>query len=68
MNVMRQWIAIIVLFVASASIAVCSEMEAGNATFDLGDGYKSSFVLPDIGTEYVPVSYTHLTLPTIYSV
>ena len=53
MNVMRQWIAIIVLFVASASIAVCSEMEAGNATFDLGDGYKSSFVLPDIGTEYV---------------
>lgn len=52
-NLMRLWMAIIVLFVASTSIAVCSEMEAGNATFDLGDGYKASFELPDIGNEYV---------------
>ncbi len=26
---------------------------AGNAKFDLGDGYEASFVLPDIGTSYM---------------
>lgn len=52
-SLMRQWIAIIVLVAASTSIAVCAGLGAGAATFDLGDGYKASFMLPDIGTEYV---------------
>ncbi len=37
------------LFAVSISIAACEELKAGNANFDLGDGYKASFVLPDIG-------------------
>ena len=50
---MKQWIVILLLFAASTSIAACVELNAGNAFFDLGDGYKASFVLPDIGTPYV---------------
>ncbi len=41
------------LFAVSISIAACEELKAGNANFDLGDGYKASFVLPDIGKPYV---------------
>jgi len=41
------------LFAVSVSTAACVEQEAGNAKFDLGDGYEASFVLPDIGTPYV---------------
>lgn len=50
---MKQWIVILLLFAADTSIAECEELNAGNAIFDLGDGYKASFVLPDIGTYYV---------------
>lgn len=50
---MKQFIAILLLFAASISMASCVELKAGNAFFDLGDGYKASFVLPDIGTSYV---------------
>jgi hypothetical protein len=51
---MKQWIVILLLlFAASTSIAACVELKAGNANIDLGDGYKASFVLPDIGKTYV---------------
>ena len=50
---MKQWIVISMLFAASISIAACEELVAGNAKFDLGDGYEASFVLPDIGNPYV---------------
>jgi hypothetical protein len=51
---MKQWIVILLLlFATSTSIAACVELNAGNANFDFGDGYKASFVLPDIGTPYV---------------
>jgi hypothetical protein len=49
---MKQWIVILLLLSASTSIAACAELKAGNANFDLGDGYKASFVLPDIGKPY----------------
>ncbi|MHC1688019.1 MAG: hypothetical protein AB9879_09970 [Methanothrix sp.] len=39
--------------VTGISITSCEELKAGNANFDLGDGYKASFVLPDIGKPYV---------------
>jgi len=44
---------ILLLFAASSLIASCEEIKAGKATFDLGDGYTASFVLPDIGKSYV---------------
>jgi hypothetical protein len=44
---------LLLLFVASTSIAACVALDAGNAFLDLGDGYKASFVLPDIGKPYV---------------
>ena len=50
---MKPWIVILLLFTASSLIASCEEMKAGKATFDLGDGYKASFILPDIGKSYV---------------
>jgi hypothetical protein len=50
---MKQWIMILLLFAASISIAASVELNAGNANIDLGDGYKASFELPDIGTPYV---------------
>lgn len=50
---MKQWITVLLLFAASISFAACEVLEAGNAKFDLGDGYEASFVLPDIGTQYV---------------
>ncbi|MCX6013474.1 MAG: hypothetical protein NTV30_08740 [Chloroflexi bacterium] len=50
---MKQWIVILLLFAATTSIAACEELKAGNANFDLGDGYKVSFVLPDIGKSYM---------------
>jgi hypothetical protein len=50
---MKQWIVILLLLAASTSIAACVELKAGNANIDLGDGYKASFVLPDIGKPYV---------------
>lgn len=50
---MKQWIVILLLFAASTSIVACVELKAGNANVDLGDGYKASFVLPDIGKSYV---------------
>jgi hypothetical protein len=31
---------------------IAEELGAGNANFDLGDGYEASFVLPDIGKPY----------------
>jgi len=43
---MKRWIMILLLFAASSSGAVCAELHAGNAKFDLGDGYIASFVLP----------------------
>jgi hypothetical protein len=49
----QQWIAILLLCSACISIAVCEDLKAGKATVDLGDGYKASFVLPDIGESYV---------------
>lgn len=49
---MKQWIAILLLFAASTSIAACEELKAGKANIDLGDGYKASFVLPDIGKPF----------------
>jgi len=49
---MKQWIMILLLFAASTSIAACEELMAGSANVDLGDGYKASFVLPDIGKPY----------------
>jgi hypothetical protein len=50
---MKQWIVILLLFAVSTSIAACVELKAGNANIDLGDGYKASFVLPDIEKPYV---------------
>jgi hypothetical protein len=50
---MKQWIVILLLLAASTSITACEELKAGNANVDLGDGYKASFVLPDIGKPYV---------------
>jgi hypothetical protein len=50
---MKQWIVILLLLAASTSIAACEELKAGTANVDLGDGYKASFVLPDIGKPYV---------------
>lgn len=47
-----KWIAILLLCSTCISIAVCEELKAGKATVDLGDGYKASFVLPDIGKSY----------------
>lgn len=41
------------LFAASISIVACEDLEAGEATFDMGDGYEASFMLPDIGNPYV---------------
>jgi hypothetical protein len=59
---MKQWILILLLFAANTSIAACEELNAGNAIFDLGDGYKASFVLPDIGKSYmVEDAYTAST-------
>lgn len=48
-----KWAAILLLCSACISIAVCEELKAGKATVDLGDGYKASFVLPDIEKSYV---------------
>lgn len=56
---MKQWIVILLLFAASTSIAACVELPGGNAKFDLGDGYKASFVLPDIGKPYDVEIYPH---------
>lgn len=42
----------LLLFTTTTSIAACVELNAGNANIDLGDGYKASFVLPDIGKTY----------------
>jgi hypothetical protein len=53
MDLMKQLIALALLFAASVSLATCEEMKAGKATFDMGDGYIASFMLPDIGTPYV---------------
>lgn len=50
---MKQWITVLLLFAASISFAASEQLEAGNAKFDLGDGYEASFMLPDIGTPYV---------------
>jgi hypothetical protein len=52
-RLIKQWIVILLLFAATTSIAACVELKAGNANVDLGDGYKASFVLPDIGKSYV---------------
>jgi len=52
-SLMKQWIVILLLFAASTSIVACVELKAGNANVDLGEGYKASFVLPDIGKPYV---------------
>lgn len=41
------------LFAASISTVASMDQEAGNATFDLGDGYEASFMLPDIGKSYI---------------
>lgn len=38
-------------------MAACVELKAGNANVDLGDGYKASFMLPDIGTTYDVEAY-----------
>lgn len=56
---MKQWIVILLLFAASTSIAACVELKAGNANVDLGDGYKASFVLPNIGKPYDVEIYPH---------
>jgi hypothetical protein len=53
MKSIKQLVVILLLFAASISGATCAELHAGNAKFDLGDGYIASFVLPDIGTPYV---------------
>ena len=40
-----------------------------NNTIGRNDGKQSEFrIVTDVGNFGVPVSYTHLTLPTIYSV
>jgi hypothetical protein len=49
---MKQWVVILLLLASCTSIAACEELKAGNANVDLGDGYKASFVLPDIGKPY----------------
>jgi hypothetical protein len=49
---MKQWIMAILLFAVSTSIAVCEELQSGNANINLGDGYKAQFVLPNIGKPY----------------
>jgi hypothetical protein len=50
---MKQWIVILLLLAASTSIAACVDLNAGNVNIDLRDGYRASFVLPDIGKPYV---------------
>ena len=50
---MNQWLVMLLVFVTSTSIGACIEQEAGDAKFDLGDGYEATFVLPDIGNPYV---------------
>ncbi len=49
---MKQWLVMLLFFVASTSNGACVEQEAGEAKFDLGDGYEATFVLPDIGKLY----------------
>lgn len=44
------------VFAASISIAACEELET-----DLGDGYKASFMLPDIGKPYTVEVYDENT-------
>ena len=36
--------------------------------FSLEDKKRIAKILSEIGLDYIAVSYTHLTLPTIYSV
>jgi len=43
----------ILLLIACLSPVTGVQTDAGKATFDLGDGYKASFELPDIGQSYV---------------
>jgi hypothetical protein len=52
LGMMKQCIVILMLFAASISTVASMDFEAGNATFDLGDGYEASFMLPDIGKSY----------------
>jgi hypothetical protein len=39
----------LLLPLAFSAPAACEELEAGNASFDMGDGYTASFMFPDIG-------------------
>ena len=48
---MRHWF-MILLLVACFPLVAGMQSNAGDAIFDLGDGYKASFVLPDIGRTY----------------
>jgi len=45
---MKQYIIIILLLVGIISIATCAEQRIAKSEFDLGDGYKATFKLPDI--------------------
>jgi hypothetical protein len=45
---MKQYIIIILLLVGIISTATCAEQRIAKSNFDLGDGYKATFKLPDI--------------------
>lgn len=54
---LKQWFVILMLFASSTLIAACEELKAGNGNVDLGDGYKASFMLPEIGAAYEVEAY-----------